>query len=143
MEKTLRTFEKYTCYTLLGIGMFYITFQIVELLWLTATGLIKRFQDVGFTYAPEYSRSMTLLFFNILLALEILETVKVFEKSHEVKIRIILMVCMIAVSRKILMLDIFEGNPMSEIALAALIVGLSGGYYLINKKLSVRSEEQN
>lgn len=53
------------------------------------------------------------------------------------------MVCMIAVSRKILMLDIFEGNPMSEIALAALIVGLSGGYYLINKKPSVRSEEQN
>ncbi|MGF6928032.1 uncharacterized membrane protein (DUF373 family) [Chitinophaga sp. W2I13] len=86
---------------------------------------------------------MTLLFFNILLALEILETVKVFEKSHEVKIRIILMICMIAVSRKILMLDIFEGNPMSEIVLAALMVGLSGGYYLINKKPSVRSEEQN
>lgn len=141
MEKTLRTFEKYTCYTLLGIGMFYITFQIIELLWLTVTGFIKRMQDVGFTYAPEYGRSMILLFFNVLLALEILETVKVFEKSHEVKIRIILMVCMIAISRKILMLDIFEGNPMSEIALAALIIALSGGYYLINKKIAVRSEE--
>lgn len=141
MDKVLQTFEKYTCYVLLGIGMFYITFQIIELLWLTITGFIKRFEEIGFSYAPEYGRNMILLFFNVLLALEILETVKVFEKSHEVKIRIILMVCMIAVSRKILMLDIFEGNPMSEIALATLIIALSVGYYFINKKISVKQEK--
>lgn len=34
------------------------------------------------------------------------------------------------------MLDIFEGNPMSEIALATLIIALSAGYYLINKKIT-------
>lgn len=141
MDKVLRNFEKYTCYTLLAIGMFFIVFQIVELIWLTITGFMKRFQEIGLAYAPEYGRNMILLFFNVLLALEILETIKVFEKSHEVKIRIILMVCMIAVSRKILMLDIFEGNPMSEIALAALIIALSGGYYLINKKTSAKPEE--
>lgn len=141
MDKVLRNFEKYTCYTLLALGMFFIVFQIVELIWLTITGFMKRFQEIGLAYAPEYGRNMILLFFNVLLALEILETIKVFEKSHEVKIRIILMVCMIAVSRKILMLDIFEGNPMSEIALAALIIALSGGYYLINKKTTTKLEE--
>ncbi|HEY9261946.1 phosphate-starvation-inducible PsiE family protein [Chitinophaga sp.] len=141
MDKLLRNFEKYTCYTLLGIGMFFIVFQTVELIWLTITGFMKRFEEIGLAYAPEYGRNMVLLFFNVLLALEILETVKVFEKSHEVKIRIILMVCMIAVSRKILMLDIFEGNPMSEIALATLIVALSFGYYLINRKPPAKHEE--
>jgi len=78
-------------------------------------------------------RQITVLFFNVLLTVEIMQTIRVFSKNHIIKVRIILIVCLIAVSRKILELG-HSSEPMAEFSLAALILSLSTGYFLVSRK---------
>jgi uncharacterized membrane protein (DUF373 family) len=133
MQTLLNRFEKIISYILMVAVMCYISFQTVELVWESIKSYSARIREAGLDYTQEYGKSIFTIFFNILLALEILETVRVFDKDHDVKIRIILLVCIIAISRKVLTLDAKGSNPMAELALAALVVGLAAGYYLVTR----------
>jgi len=136
MDKISLRFDKVITYLLLIMGMVLISVQTLTLVWEMGKGIYKRFSESGLSYDPEHGKTTIVLFFNVLLALEILETVKAFAKSHEVKIRIILIVCLIAVSRKFLMLDLGQSHPVEEAALAALVVAFSFGYFLVTRKAS-------
>jgi uncharacterized membrane protein (DUF373 family) len=133
MQTLLNRFEKIISYILMVCVMCYIGFQTIELVWESIKSYSARIREAGLDYSQEYGKSIFIIFFNILLALEILETVRVFDKDHDVKIRIILLVCIIAISRKVLTLDVKGSNPLAELALAALVVGLAGGYYLVTR----------
>jgi len=136
MDKIAHRFDRVITQVLLIVGMVLISIQTITLIWEMGKGIYKRFSESGLSYDPEHGKTTIVLFFNVLLALEILETVKAFAKSHEVKIRIILIVCLIAVSRKVLMLDLGESEPMGEVAVAALIVAFSLGYFLVTRRFS-------
>lgn len=133
MQKVLNKFEKLTGYVLIIAVMVYITFQTLVLVWESVRSYTERIRQVGLDYTQQYGSTVFIVFFNILLALEVLETVRVSEKDHVQKIRIILLVCIIAVSRKIFALDLHNGNPMTEFAVAILIVGLSLSYFMVNR----------
>ena len=142
MEKITHRFDRVITSIMLVIGMILITIQTISLIWELGRTIYNRFGEAGLAYAPEYSKGVVILFFNVLLALEILETVKVSSSAHDVKIRIILLVCLIAISRKILMLDLGHPEPLVELALAAMVVAFSLGYFLVTrKKLSGKSGE--
>ena len=146
MENFSTKFEKYISITLLLLAGFFVIFQTVELFWITCQHMYVRFNSgLNFTPAPEYSREIMIVFFNILLMLEVMQTIKVFYKAYTLKLRIILLVCLIAVSRKVFLLDI-EHNAMLEFSTAALILVISVGYYLISRtetfsKLEHKEEE--
>lgn len=121
----------------------YISFQVIVLVWESYNAYSSRLHDVGFDYTALYGKSVFITFFNILLALEVLETVKVFNRDHDVKIMIILIVCMIAVSRKILALDIHISGAEGEFAVAALVVSLAISYYLIMKTMAGKNSKNH
>ena len=133
MQKTISRFEKYISYALIIAVMAYIGFQLLVMIWETVDTYADRLRTHGLGFTKEYGKTIFITFFNILLALEVLETLRVFNVEHEIKIRVILTVCLIAVSRKILTLDIYEGNSLSELALGGLILSLSLGYFLVHK----------
>lgn len=143
MEKFIKKFEQYISYVLIIAVIVYISFEVIVLIWESYTAYSERIKAAGFDYTQLYGGSVFIIFFNILLALEVLETVKVFNKDHDVKIRIILIVCMIAVSRKILALDIHISGAEGEFAVAALIVSLSASYYLIIKTVTGKNLKRN
>jgi len=132
--KISHQFDRIITRILLGIGMILITVQTITLIWELGKTIYYRFSEAGLAYAPEYGRSVIILFFNVLLALEIMETVKVSSSAHDVKIRIILLVCLIAISRKVLMLDLGHPEPIVELALAALVIAFAFSYYLVTRK---------
>jgi len=133
MEKLSEKFEKYISMTLLILSGIFVVFQTIELLWMAGERIYVRSTTVlGLDPSPEYSREIMIVFFNILLMLEIMQTIKVFYKAYTLKLRIILLVCLIAVSRKVFLLDI-EHNAMLEFSTAALILAISAGYYLISR----------
>lgn len=133
MEKFSDSFEKAVSFVLIVFVMLIIAFMVVQLAWNTVENFIIRFNTIGFAYAPEHSKTIAILFFNVLLMMEIMETIKVFSSSHIIKVRIILIVCLIAVSRKILALGEVSVDPMAEFALAGLILSLSVGYHLVSR----------
>ena len=133
MIKFTDRFEKVVAAILLGFGMVIIAYQVVQLIWNTIKSFEQRFKDTGLDYAPEYTKTIAILFFNILLMIEIVQTIKVSSHNHIIKVRVILIVCLIAASRKILELGEGHSDPMTMFALAALILSLAAGYFLVSR----------
>jgi uncharacterized membrane protein (DUF373 family) len=113
-------------------AMLVIFYQTVELFCLFGQKLISSVQHQTFM-EEEKGRPLAALFFGILLFLEIMQTIRVFTEGHSIKLRIILIVGLIAAVRKLLLMDMSHADPMSEIALAALIIALSLGYFLVSR----------
>ncbi len=81
------------------------------------------------------------LFFNVLIGFELFETMKLFFKENVFHAELILLVALIAVSRKVILLDYSSMEPLSIIGVAILIGTITGGYYLI--RYSHKKEKQD
>lgn len=76
-----------------------------------------------------------------------METIKIYRHNHQAKIEIILIVVMIAISRKILAMDTQGSHVEEELATAVLIVAFSLSYFLVRgrnrKKVPTIKNEQD
>jgi uncharacterized membrane protein (DUF373 family) len=72
----------------------------------------------------------------ILIGLELIETIKVYLVEEMVHVEVILLVAIIAVARKVIVLDVKLLPPLSLIGVAAIILALSGGYFLLKRALN-------
>lgn len=70
-------------------------------------------------------------FFMVLIGLELIETIKGYLADNRIRVEIVFAVAMIAVCRKVIILDLNLFSPMMLFGIAALIVALSVGYFLI------------
>lgn len=73
------------------------------------------------------------VFFNILIAVELIDTFNIYIKEHSIKVLSILLIGLIAIGRKLLILDFAHSDGFGNIGLAALIFSLAMEYYLIRK----------
>ena len=71
----------------------------------------------------------------ILIGLELIETIKVYLSSEVIPVEIIFLVAIIAVTRKVIILDFKNLDPLTLIGMAAIIIALSIGYYAVKKVL--------
>jgi uncharacterized membrane protein (DUF373 family) len=71
------------------------------------------------------------LFLNVLIALEILENITAYLKKHVIQVELVLVTSLIAVSRKIIILDLEKKDSNDLIALAVAIFSLSMSYFII------------
>jgi uncharacterized membrane protein (DUF373 family) len=71
------------------------------------------------------------VFLSVLIALELVETVEVYFKDHEVHAEIVILVALIALSRKVVLLDLSKYEPMTIIGMATLFIGLATAYTAI------------
>lgn len=69
-------------------------------------------------------------FMLILIGVELLETIRAYLNDHQVHVEIVIEVALIAVARKVVILDIKEYSPEMILAIAAMVLSLSGAYYL-------------
>lgn len=69
-------------------------------------------------------------FMLILIGVELLETIRAYLDRHEVHVEIVLEVALIAVARKVVIIDVKEYNAASLFAIAAIVLSLAGAYYL-------------
>jgi uncharacterized membrane protein (DUF373 family) len=66
----------------------------------------------------------------ILIGIELLETVKAYLDDHIIHVEVVLEVALIAVARKVILLDYKEYSGLTVLAMAVLIIALSIGFYL-------------
>jgi uncharacterized membrane protein (DUF373 family) len=69
-------------------------------------------------------------FMLILIGVELLETIRAYLNDHQVHVEIVLEVALIAVARKIVIIDVKEYSPLTLLAIAAIVLALSSAYYL-------------
>jgi uncharacterized membrane protein (DUF373 family) len=66
-----------------------------------------------------------------LIALELLESIKVYIERHTFHVTTVMRVSIIAVARKVIVLNIHEYDGVVVLGLAAIIVALTAGYFLV------------
>ena len=72
--------------------------------------------------------------------LELVETLKVYINEEIVHVEFVFLVAIIAVARKVIVLDIKNLEPLTLIGLASIILALSGGFYLLKKALGINQK---
>jgi uncharacterized membrane protein (DUF373 family) len=134
MERLLRIFERGILNAAQLLLVIVILLAVAQLWYLLAIAIRDRLGDIDsiplLTQAVQRSFSGVLL---IVLGLELLETLRVYFTHHRVRLEIILIVAIIAVARHIINLDVEHLSGASLAGIAALIAGLTGGYYLVRR----------
>ena len=78
----------------------------------------------------------------ILIGIELLDTIKAYLSEHVFHVEVVLEVAMIAVARKVILLDYKEYPGMTILAIAALILALAIGYYLERRSRHFRFQPE-
>jgi uncharacterized membrane protein (DUF373 family) len=72
----------------------------------------------------------------VIIGLELLETIKAYLKKHEIHVEIVLLVALVAVARKVIILDYKDTTPEMMFAVAALVIAMSAGFFMVRRSLS-------
>jgi len=73
------------------------------------------------------------MFLTVLIALELIETVEVYFRKHSIHVEIVVLVAIIALARKVIILDLTKYDPLVLFALGLLILALGATYFLVRK----------
>jgi len=129
LDKIIHYSEK-VLYAILAILILaFVAYEILDLIYLfyceVSQASFLENKSIALTGVP--------LFFNIIIALEILETFKGDNENILRKVKIIVLIALTAISRKIITMDIKHSEYHLLIGISILIVALCAGYYLLNK----------
>lgn len=93
-------------------------------------------QILAIDSAPEFQMRVQNAFGGallVLLGLELLETVRTYFVEHRVRLEVIMIVAMIAVSRHIITIDFEHADGLWLVGVASLVVALGAAYYLVKR----------
>lgn len=131
--------KKWMSFFVLILMTVIVVISIAELAILLYLDIFDSTDDVIFLEIDELFRIFG-FFFIILIGFELIETVEMYFKDNIIHAEVVLLVAVIAVSRKVILLDLEKYDPLAIIGLGVIILALGGCYYLI--KLSYRVKNQ-
>ena len=127
MDRFMKLFEKVVVLSLIAMMALIILLSTVELGWIilkdiitppyVLPGIIDLLDIFGF-------------FLLILIGIELLETIRAYLVEHVVHVEVVLEVALIAVARKVIILDVKEYSSLTILGIAALILALSVAFFL-------------
>ena len=112
--------------------MFAVLATAVELATLLVSRLMK---PPMFALNVEEAIDVFGFFLMVLIGLELLQSIRVYLEEQRVHAEVVFLVAIIAVSRKVIILDYKKTPPEMLWGIAAIILALSIGYYLVRKVL--------
>ncbi|APG29044.1 phosphate-starvation-inducible E-like protein [Syntrophotalea acetylenivorans] len=74
-------------------------------------------------------------FLMVLIGLELLESIRAYLQEHRVPAKVVVLVALVAVSRKIIILDYKETSSEMLYGMSAVILSLSIAYFLVRRAL--------
>ncbi len=73
------------------------------------------------------------VFLLVLIGIELLDTIKVYFKKHVIHVEVVILVAIIAIARKVIVMDFDKYSGLEIIGIAAIVIALAGSYYLIKR----------
>jgi len=126
----LKKFEKIIIVSLIVMMVLVVLISTIELAVLIIKDIIE---------PPRYWLGIEQLFeifgffLMLLIGVELLETIKAYLSENVVHSEIVLEVALIAISRKVITLDVKTYEPLTLLGIAALIVSIGLAYFFIKK----------
>lgn len=128
MEKAARLFEKVIIYVLIVMMMAIIllatiSFAIVLIGDMTRSpNLLPQIKDLLDIFG---------FFLLILIGVELLETIRAYLSEHIIHVEVVIEVALIAIARKVIVLDMKDYTAETLLSIAAIIAALALAYYLV------------
>jgi len=133
VERFLKHFERYIVIGLLGMMVIVVFLGTVELGVILVEQMLKPPRFI----LLDINEMLTIFgfFMMVLIGLELIETIKVYLVREMVHVEVILLVAIIAIARKVIVLDVKTLPPLTLVGIAAIVLALSVGYYVLKRAL--------
>lgn len=132
MIDTIRKFEKMVVFSLVVMMSLVLVLATVELAWIILKDIVT---PPMFLLEVEELLEIFGLFMLVVIGVELLETItKTYLDQVTDHARIVMAVALIAISRKVIILDVKDHSGIELLGIAAIILALSLGYYLIKRR---------
>ena len=123
----LKKFERLILYSLISMMALVVLLATVDLGRIIAQDIISPPR-----FLLEIGQVLDIFgfFLLVLIGVELLDTIKAYLVEGVVHTEIVLEVALIAVARKVIILDVKEISPLALIGIAALVITLAAAYHL-------------
>ncbi len=137
MIKIMRKFEKAVALVLAVILAVIIVLSTIHLASTVVTECLKQ---PYFLFDIHKLREFLGILISVVIAVELLDTVRVYFDESAVKIEVIFLIAMMALAREVIILDLPKIEGATLVGVAAIIAALSGGYFLIRRGAKAAGE---
>ena len=132
MELFLKKFERFIviCLTLMMVVV--VTLTTMELAWIIIRDIVS---DPIILLEIDEILEIFGFFLLVLIGIELLETIKAYLKTKVVHVEIVLEVALIAISRKVIILNIEKYESLTLVGIAALIAAVSLAFLVVKRHI--------
>ncbi|MBN2224430.1 MAG: phosphate-starvation-inducible PsiE family protein [Deltaproteobacteria bacterium] len=128
--KIYEIFEKIVIFTLTVLMGIVLFFAVIDLGWIVFSDIIS---PPIFLFDIKELLDIFGMFLLVLIGLELLATMRVYIRENTIRVRVVFTVALIAVARKVIILDPDKHDGIILLGIAAIILALAVGYFLIRK----------
>ncbi len=132
MSNIIKHAERLIIITLIGLMTLMLLVATINLGY---TVFQKFLESPNFLITPAGLMQIFDSFLIVLIGLELLETIRTFLKDNVVHVEVVMLVAIIAIARKVIILDYEKTDGLEIIGIGFLIVALAVGYYFIRKAI--------
>jgi len=132
----IKKFEKFIILILVVMMALVLLLSTIELGWIIFKDIVS---EPFFLLEIDELLEIFGLFMLVLIGVELLETiVKTYLSQTADHAQIVIAVAIIAIARKVIILDVKDLSGSILLGIAAIIMALCTGYYLVKQKISPR-----
>jgi uncharacterized membrane protein (DUF373 family) len=141
MIGAIKKFERVIIFSLVIMMCFVLLLATIELGWIIIKDVLT---PPVFLLEIDELFEIFGLFMLVLIGIELLETIiKTYTNQNVNHAKIVMAVALIAIARKVIILDLEKYSGLSLTGIAAIILALSLGYYLIQLKPGTKKPVEN
>ncbi len=137
MLKILDKVRKYIAIALLGLMAIIVVSATLEVAYEIA---VNMFEPPGFFIGVQDLFGVFGLFLMVLIGLELMTSIQMYLDQNSIHAELMLLVAITAITRKIVILDARQIDPMIMFGIGAVIIALALGYYLVRRSSAEKRE---
>ena len=139
MEKLLKKFELFTVIGLLAMMALGVFLSTIELAVIIVQRMLSKMPHLFLLNISEMLEIFG-FFMMVLIGLELIESIKVYLVDESIHIEIICLVAIVAITRKVIILDLYKMSPVTLLGIAAIILALCLGYFFLKKAMNEKKQ---
>lgn len=140
MQKILERFERFIVLALMAFMMIAVlvaTIEVGVILWqqmMTPPVMLLNVKEMMEVFG---------FILMVVIGLELLETIKAYLDKKVIHVEVVLLVALVAVARKIIILDYKDVDPQMLYAVAVMVISLSAGFFIVRRALGDREPQSD
>ena len=140
MLRLIDIYEKWITGFLLLLMSIVVAFSIIDLAWAIVQEILK---PPNLLIDVENLLDLFGLFLLVLIGVELLDTIRAYLKEHVVHEEVILGAALIAVARKVIVLDIKQYNGLQLVGIALVIMAITFAYWVTKRARAQKAETKS